>query len=61
MAYKLKFLNAVSDDDISKIKAMKIPNTDDETNESLWIENARKRIDKDLKVLDDAIEVFLGR
>ena len=53
----MKFLESVSSGDFAKIKEMRIPNSDNETDEKLWIENARKRIDKDLMMLDDAIQV----
>jgi len=60
MGYKLKYLNNLDQNFINKIAQMNIPNTDDPTDDSLWIQNSKDRIDTDLMLMDQAIELFSG-
>ncbi len=59
--YQLKYLSEISPEDSIKLSKMIIPNNDDKTDENQWVENGKKRIHISLKMLDDAVEVFLGK
>ncbi|HCL57888.1 MAG TPA: hypothetical protein DHW82_12900 [Spirochaetia bacterium] len=60
MSYQLKFLNNKDQFFLDKVSQMNIPNTDDLTDEKQWVENAKERIDIDLMMMDQAIEIFSG-
>ena len=58
MGYKLKY-SELSEEDTEKILKMHIGNHDDATQADKWIANARARIDTDLELTENAIDLFL--
>ena len=60
MEYKLKYVN-LTDEQINKVKAMHIPNTDDNIDNDLWKKNAFAIMDSEIEASEEAIAVFLNK
>ena len=60
MSYTVQHVD-LSDHEMHLLEEMNIPNTDDDTDMTKWIETAKKNADADLANFDDAIGVFLGK
>ncbi len=59
MTVKPKYVN-LSPDQISRLMEMKIPNSDDITDEDRWVSNADKIIESEISQTENAIGVILG-
>jgi hypothetical protein len=59
MTHIKKHVN-LSPEQINRLMEMKIPNSDDVTDEEKWVSNAEKIIDSEIIRTERAIGVFLG-
>lgn len=60
MSYKLRYTE-LSTEQMNKVLEMSIGNSDEQTNNERWVVKAKQRIDTDLELAEQALEVFLGR
>lgn len=60
MSYKLKYM-ALNDAQLTKLKEMNIPNTDNPTDEKQWVENAKKMAESENEQTEKAIGAFLNK